>query len=169
MNAPPARASITPQTGAVLAITLLILVVVTVLGVSGMSGSSLQMFLARNTQLKQISFQNAESAVLTGERALGTNLSACISDIASCSVDIAPQMFDVDNTKWDDITGLVPTSYGEYVVEYLGFRTVPGETDKVLRLYRITARGQGPNLKAQTRVQTVWQKCVKTDGAPCPS
>lgn len=76
------------QRGAVLAITLLILVVDTVLGVSGMSGSSLQMFLARNTQWKQLSFQNAKSAALSGERTYNTALMACLNDPLNCATDI---------------------------------------------------------------------------------
>ena len=51
------------QSGAVLALTLIILLVMTVVGVTTMNSSSIQTFLARNTQLKQISFQNAESTV----------------------------------------------------------------------------------------------------------
>ncbi len=160
----------TRQTGAVLAITMLVLLIVTVIGVSSMGSSSIQFFLARNTQLKQVSFQNSESAVLIGEQAWGNALTTCFSDRSNCSLDSAPPIIDsVDDIDWGAISGSGVTTYGKYVVEYLGFRPVPGESDKLVRLYRITGRGLGPNAKAQTRIQTMFRKCVKTDGANCPT
>ncbi len=145
------------QRGAVLAITLLILLVVTVVGVTTMGSSSLQMFLARNTLLKQVSFQNAESTVLAGETAWNNAVSTCLADLGTINWDSDPGIFDV-------------TPYnGKYVVEYLGWRPVPGEDDKIVILYRVTGRAEGPNGKALTRVQTLYRKCMKTDGAPCPT
>jgi|GEM_PF-2010600 len=160
------------QRGAVLAVTLLILLVVTVVGVTTMGSSSLQMFLARNTLLKQVSFQNAESTVLAGETAWNNAVSTCLADLESCTIDITPPMNSgVDTINWDSDPGIFDvTPYnGKYVVEYLGWRPVPGEDDKIVILYRVTGRAEGPNGKALTRVQTLYRKCMKTDGAPCPT
>ena len=157
------------QKGVVLAITLLILLVVTIVGVSSMSASAIQIFLARNTQLKQVSFQNAESAVLNGETAWDSTVSTCINDVAHCTADISPPMIDsVDDIDWSAISGDGVTPYGKYIVEYLGWRAVPGEDDKKVRLYRVTGRGLGPNSQARTRIQTLFRKCTKADGVTCP-
>jgi type IV pilus assembly protein PilX len=160
----------TTQKGVVLAITLLILLVVTIVGVSSMSASAIQVFLARNTQLKQVSFQNAESTVLIGETAWDNKMSTCINDVALCTANVTPSMIDsVDSIDWSAITGAGVTPYGKYMVEYLGWRAVPGEGDKKVHLYRVTGRGQGPNGQARTRIQTLFRKCTKADGVTCPS
>ena len=157
------------QNGVVLTITLLILLVVTIVGVSSMSTSSIQVFLARNTQLKQVSFQNAESTVLIGETAWDTRMSTCINDLVNCTADITPPMIDsVDNIDWSAVSGDGETPYGKYIVEYLGWRAVPGEGDKTVRLYRVTGLGQGPNAQSRTRIQTLYKKCTKADGVACP-
>lgn len=168
-------AATSPQSGAVLAITLLILVVVTVLGVGSMSGSSVQMFLARNTQLKQISFQNAESAVLLGERIWSTEVNACLTDLASCDLDLSPAPIGNSISEMDTFLDSADsrveslTNYqGKYVVEYLGWRDILGDDDKIAVIYRITSRATGPVSRAVTRVQTIYRKCMKTDGSPCP-
>ena len=157
------------QNGVVLAITLLILLVVTIVGVSSMITSSIQVFLARNTQLKQVSFQNAESTVLIGETAWDATMSTCINDLVNCTADITPPMIgSVDNIDWSAVSGDGETRYGKYIVEYLGWRAVPGEGDKTVRLYRVTGLGQGPNTQSRTRIQTLYKKCTKADGVACP-
>ena len=75
----------------------------------------------------------------------------------------------VDDIEWSAISGDGVTPYGKYIVEYLGWRAVPGEDDKKVRLYRVTGRGLGPNSQARTRIQTLFRKCTKTDGVTCPS
>ena len=157
------------QCGAVLALTLIILLVLTVVGVTTMNSSSIQTFLARNTQFKQISFQNAESALTTGEAAWNANIDTCLSDMTKCTTDLTPALIDeVNDIDWSSIDSDGTTPYGDYVVEYLGWRPVSGENDKRVSLYRITARGLGPNSQSATYVQTVLRKCVKNDGVPCP-
>jgi type IV pilus assembly protein PilX len=165
----------------VLAITLLILLVVTIVGVTTMGSSSVQLLLARNTQLKQISFQNAESTVLNGENAWDAAVSACLADLSSCTTDITPPLIDDPSTAsmFDELDTFLSSSdprvvdvsgyNGKYVVEYLGWRPVPGDDDKVVTHYRITGRALGPNGKALTRIQTIYRKCMKKDGSPCPT
>jgi type IV pilus assembly protein PilX len=165
MNQPLTR-SYSIQKGAVLAITLLLLLVVTVVGVAGMSSSSIQVFLARNTQLKNISFQNAESSVLIGEQTLNGALATCLGN-QNCTTDDLEPSHSVP-IDWGAISGDGVTGYGKYALQYLGWRPVPGESDKVVRLYRVSARGQGPTTKAQTQIQTMFRKCAKTDFLPCP-
>lgn len=158
------------QSGAVLALTLIILLVMTVVGVTTMNSSSIQTFLARNTQLKQISFQNAESTVSAGESAWNTKIETCLTDATNCTADLTPALIGkLDDIDWSSIESEGVTPYGEYIVEYLGWRPVVGENDKRVSLYRITARGLGPNTQSATYVQTVFRKCIKHDGAACPN
>ena len=158
------------QCGAVLAVILIILLVLTVVGVTTMSSSSIQTFIARNTQFKQISFQNAESTVSAAESAWNDKIDTCLHDVTNCFTDITPPIITrVDSIDWNTVDGSGVTPHGEYVVEYLGWRPVIGESDKQARLYRITARGLGPNAQAATYVQTVFRKCVKKDGVACPN
>ncbi len=157
------------QQGAVLALTLIILLVLTVVGVTTMNASSIQTFLARNTQFKQISFQNAESTLAAGEAAWNTKIETCFSDASKCTTDLTPPFIsDVDNIDWSSIDSEGTTPYGKYVVEYLGWRPLAGENDKRTNLYRITALGLGPNSQSTTYVQTMFRKCIKNDGVPCP-
>ena len=157
------------QQGAVLALTLIILLVLTIVGITTMNSSSIQTFLARNTQFKQISFQNAESTLTTGEAAWNAKIETCLADVSKCTADLTPgRISDVDDIDWSSIDSEGTTPYGKYVVEYLGWRPVEGENDKRASLYRITARGLGPNSQSVTYVQTVFRKCIKNDGVPCP-
>ena len=157
------------QRGAVLALTLIILLVLTVVGVTTMNSTSIQTFLARNTQFKQISFQNAESALTAGEAAWNSKIETCLSDVSTCTTDLTPALIgDVEDIDWSSIDSERTTPHGKYVVEYLGWRPIVGENDKQVWLYRITARGLGPNSQSATYVQTVFRKCVKNDGVPCP-
>lgn len=157
------------QHGAVLALTLIILLVLTIVGVTTMNSSSIQTFLAKNIQFKQISFQNAESTLTTGEATWNTKIETCLADVSKCTTDLTPDRIShVDDIDWSSVNSEGTTPYGQYVVEYLGWRPVVGENDKRANLYRITARGLGPNSQSVTYVQTVFRKCIKNDGAPCP-
>jgi type IV pilus assembly protein PilX len=159
------------QQGVVLAITLLILLVVTVVGITTMSSSSLQMLLARNTQLKQISFQNAESTVLNGELTWDGTVDACLAD-PTCTTDITPPMIsDIESfLKGTDARLMDVSAYnGKYVVEYLGWRAVSGDDERIHMYYRISDRALGPADKAVTQIQTIYRKCMKKDGSPCPT
>lgn len=161
------------QRGAVLAIVLILLLVVTLIGVTTMSSSGVQTFLARNNFFKETSFQNAESSVRVGEANWSASLSTCLA-AGDCSTDVYPAMIDdMSSFDWSGAADAKNSdntiTYGKYTVEFLGKRPVAGESDKEMWIYRVTARGLGPNDKAMTRVQTIYRKCVKTDGAPCPT
>lgn len=160
----------TGQSGVTLALVLLILLVVTLVGVTTLNTSSIQTFIARNIQLKQVAFQNAESAVRAGERAWNAAINSCLNDAATCTVDMTPAMRDnIDSIDWDAITGHGVTMHGKYFVEHLGWRPVAGESGMRAHLYRITARGLGPNATAITYIQTLFKKCITKDGVACSS
>ena len=154
----------------VLFIVLIVLLVLTVVSVTTLNTSSIQTYIARNTQLKHIAFQNAESTVKAGEITWDAALSVCLRSLAECSMDITPSMItDMEAIDWEAISGLGVTEYGKYVIEYLGWRPVPGSSVQRLLLYRITGRGVSSDTQAVTYVQTVYAKCVKKDGAVCAS
>jgi type IV pilus assembly protein PilX len=156
------------QSGVVLAITLLVLLILQAVGVSGMSASTRQFHLARNAHHANESFQNAESTLLIGERAWRRKLSNCLRDAAACPDDPMPTMIDdIHSVDWEAVTGEGATTYGKYVVEYLGRRPVPGERESVFYLYRLTARSQSADSQASTLLQSIYRLCSKTDGTPC--
>ena len=156
------------QRGVVLAITLLVLLVLTVAGVSGMSASTVQLNLARNGHHKHGSFQNAESALLTGEIAWARKVSDCLNNAAHCRDDISPPVIDsIDSIEWDTVSGEGITKYGKYIVEYLGRRPVPGSDDTFIRVYRLTALGTSEDSTANTLLQSLYRICVRNDGPTC--
>ena len=70
-----------PESGAVLVVTLVILTVLTVLGVSAMQGSTLAGKISSNYRLEQLITQGAEAALLEGERLVATvDIKTLISD-----------------------------------------------------------------------------------------
>lgn len=160
---------ITRQHAVVLATTLIILMVLILLSVTTLSGSSILTFVARNTQLKQVSFQRAESTIATAEADWDQTLSNCLNDLGNCRTDITPPMLaEITETTWSTAAE-VNAHNGRYLVEYLGWRAITGTSDRFMRLYRITARASGPNNTSTTEVQTIFRKCVKQDGAACPN
>ena len=142
--------------------------VLILVSVTTLSGSSILTFMARNTQLKQVSFQRAESTLITAEADWNTALSDCLDDIRNCRTDITPPILaEITTTDWSSAAE-VNAHNGKYLVEYLGWRPIAGTSDRIVRLYRITARALGPNDTANTELQTIFRKCVKKDGATCP-
>ena len=138
--------------------------------VTTLNTSSIQTYITRNTQLKHVAFQNAESTARVGEVVWDAALSSCLRNLAECSMDITPPMItETDDIDWDAITGPGVTGHGKYVIEYLGWRPVAGNNSQRLLLYRITARGLSSDSGAVVYIQTVYAKCVNEDGTVCAS
>ena len=168
MSARPWGSTRARQQGVVLAITLLILLILIVAGVSGMSDSTIQLSLARNAYVKHESFQNAESTLLMGEKKWDQQLTKCLNDVARCTMEIEPPMIDsLENHDWSTVSGEGVTSFGKYVIEYLGRRPVHGDNEAFLRMYRLTALGESQDSTARTVLQSLFRKCVRVDGPVC--
>ena len=156
------------QHAVVLATTLIFLMMLILVGITTLSGSTILTFVARNTQLKQVAFQRAESTLASAEVEWDMALNHCLDDLGNCRTDITPPtLAEITEAHWATAAE-VQAFNGRYLVEYLGWRPVAGASDRFLRLYRITARASGPNDTSSTEVQTIFRKCVKQDGARCP-
>ncbi len=154
--------------GSVLPITLILLVVIALLGVATTNSSKVQTLIAKNSQLKQMSFQLSETAIGVGESTWSSTVSACLMNMAECTTDIAPIVLEVAPSEaafWTDAAAV--GSYGKYVVEYLGFRPIPGEGERFLRLYRLTGEATDSTATSRTQIQSIIRICVKADGLPC--
>jgi Tfp pilus assembly protein PilX len=89
-------------------------------------------------------------------------------NMAECTTDIAPVVLEVAPSEaafWTDAAAV--GSYGKYVVEYLGFRPIPGEGERFLRLYRLTGEATDSTATSKTQIQSIIRICVKADGLPC--
>ena len=178
LNIPPRG-----ERGVVLVITLVMLLMLSLIGISSMSGAKLETHLARNSLLSLESFNNAESSMLIGESNWMGTLDSCLADIVNCSeedlsslvplpqpltmVDGVPDMSLID---WSaEGNSHSAGTYGGYYVEYMGFRPIPGDAERILHIYRFTARGLDQTGASSTMVQTLYRHCLKIDGVPCPS
>ena len=65
------------QRGSVLPITLIMMVVLAIVGIATANSSRIQTLISRNNKLKQLAFQNAETALVIGETAWITGTIAC--------------------------------------------------------------------------------------------
>lgn len=166
------------STGAVLAISMVMILLMTTIGLSGMRSSQLETVMAENLKQKSVSFNNAESVASIGEATWDSNLVDCLNDIGECPDAIlgalTPAMVSsIHAIDWAGGDG--ETTYfgsrpiGDYYVEYLGERMIPGESGKIIHAFRITSRATDTTGTSQTMVQTIYRRCLKIDdGLPCP-
>jgi type IV pilus assembly protein PilX len=158
--------------GSVLAISMIMILLLTTIGLSGMRSAQLETIMADNLKQEYISFNNAESVALIGEVIWDSNLVGCLADIEECPDSIrhslTPEMVsNIHAIDWESGDG-TSTRFGDYFVEYLGERRFPGESEMILHIFRITSRATDSTNTSQTLVQTIFRRCLKIDGLPCP-
>lgn len=158
------------QSGATLAVSLLMLLVITVIGVSSIQVANLEEKMSANTQDKTASFEAAESALKGGENWLmnlmselipvSTCSSHCI-DVLDASLDVTAQSanwWEANSTQYTNVMHQVKTP-PRYRIEFLRF--VPdspelGQSNSAgVYYYQITAYGSGNTDSAVTLLQTV--------------
>ncbi|MFA5983501.1 MAG: PilX N-terminal domain-containing pilus assembly protein [Methylococcaceae bacterium] len=172
--------SLNNQTGAVLAVGLIMLLLMTVVGLAGTRVTGLEEKMASNSRDRNLSFQAAETALLAGEAAASN-----VSQTAACGtypVGFYPlQDFDCNGTQdtsqiWESVdwTSAVQTvaynggalasvnSLPRYIVEDMGVNAckvveTPCQTSNQLHSYRITARATGGTNNAVVMLQTIFQ------------
>ena len=166
--------------GAVMPIALIMMLLISTLGLSSVQSSKLESLMSRNMAQKTITFNRAESSALIGETQWDASLVTCLSNIANCAdatiLSLTPPQVDVSAIDWpangilaqSTTTGTNSIDYGQYFVEYLSKRPIPGEAEKFVHYYRITARGEIVG-SSQSIVQIIYRRCLKVDGVPCPA
>ena len=157
--------------GAVLAISMVMMLLITTIGIAGMRSSQMETVMAKNILQKKTSFNNAESAALIGETTWDDTIVSCMSSIKECPdatlANLTPPMVEgIQSIDWD--SGETAGIFGNYFVEYLGQRMVPGDMEKTIQIYRLTTRATDNSGTSKTLVQTLYRRCLKVDGVPCP-
>ena len=167
--------------GAVLIVSMVMLLMITAMGLSGAMSAKLETIMSRNMLQKQISFNNAESAATLGEEEWDGRIVSCLSKLTDCDneilADLAPAQLEVSNgvpdlnqIDWDAIQAQSgPNMYGLYNIEFLSELGIPGDQQRKLYIYRITARAVDSSGTSESLVQTLYRRCLKKDGYPCPS
>ena len=159
--------------GAVLPISMIMMLLLTTIGLANMRSAQLETVMATSLQQKTTAFNNAESVAVIGEDTWDTTLVNCLKNIKECDDSIisglTPTMLsgDVKTINWKG-RGRSAGKYGNYYIEYLGERSLPGELEKRIHLYRLTSHATDDTGVSKTLVQTIYQRCIKIDGVPCP-
>ena len=178
----PNRLNLQKQQGAAFVLLLLVVVVImatTMITLGTVNESSLQLMIARNIAEKQASLRNADAAVGLAEQNWSAQVTACFNDIAECSIDFSPAYKgDHKSTSgyWTNaaVASNQGVNYGKIQIEYFGMRPVPGDTERVIHFYRVTALAheetmtsggaESTTAKSPTVVQTMMRLCARTDG-----
>ena len=152
------------QSGAVLAISLIILLLLTLTGVTAMQVTGLEEKMAGNLRDRNLAFQAAETALRAGEEK--------IAELPQCPIFTviqgfyphtvpSPSIDDGVTSVWskpgeyfgysgDGLANTTSTAQPKYIIQCL---TSPGTNS----LYRITARGTGGTTDAVVILQSVYK------------
>lgn len=164
------------QSGAVLAISLIMLLLLTLIGTTGMSVTSLEEKMAGNMRDRNLAFQAAESALVAGEIAAATATPTIACPGTNPDGYYLPLDQDCNGTKettpvWDnsatwttdgkfvkfnnddnagtiDLTAL--SDHPRYIIEYMGHCAA-----SCGKRYRITARATGGSINSIVMVQSI--------------
>lgn len=174
------------QRGVVLVISMIMILLLTSIGLAGMRSARLETIMAQNLQQKVTSFNHSESAAAVGEAEWDGALVACKKSIQDCPDDVLARLTpailssiheldwnaneddDADNDNNVEPVLIGNDEIGKYYVEYLGWRDIGGEGHKFLHIYRISAYATDDTGTSKTLIQTIYRRCLKPDGVPCP-
>jgi type IV pilus assembly protein PilX len=151
------------QSGAVLAISLIILLLLTLIGVTAMQSTGLEEKMAGNLRDRNLAFQAAETALREGERET-SSLPLCpiVAQVGGFYAHSdTPKIDDGDGSVWSTsgkaytYTGVIlekvtKTAQPKYIIQCI--TSTPGPSS----LYRITARGTGGTTDAVVILQSVY-------------
>ena len=127
------------QRGAVLIISLIILLAMTLIGVSSMDSAIMELRMAGTMQQQVVAMNRAEATLLAAEDRIDT----IIADGAKHNFESSGDGFypslsnlDLEQANWDSIdseAGPLSTANNvddddAYVIEYLGVKPIPGES-----------------------------------------
>jgi len=152
------QAGLTSQRGVSLVIAMVMLLVLTLIGVSSMNTAIVELKMAGTMQQQGIALNRADEALRAGEEdvlAIVTNPTAFKFTTGGDGYYVDADNIDVYNIDWpaqglNTIQGA--NADDAYVVEYLGVKGIPGETQKVstdgriiggaVHTFRITSRSE---------------------------
>lgn len=156
------------QSGAVLAISLIVLLLLTLIGITAAQVSGLEEKMAGNLRDRNLAFQAAETALRAGEERTAT--------LPQCPIFTAIQGFyphtdspliddGANNVVWldpakyfsysgDNLASVTSTAQAKYIIQCITSVEVLGERT----LYRITARGTGGTTDAVVILQSVYRR-----------
>jgi type IV pilus assembly protein PilX len=158
------------QRGMVLIISLIMLMVVTMIGLSSARISVLEVLMGANTQNSVESLMVAEDSALSGEIKITEEFGGAPTYDLSVATDDGLYLDEnivIETVDWSSMTTEIETRDGqqdrEYIIEYIGPRTVPGsslaigtgKTSDIRYLYRVSGRGNSERGSARV-VQTIY-------------
>ena len=120
------------QQGVSLVVALVMLLVLTLIGVSSMNTAIVELKMANSMQQQTIALNNADELLIEGEQNVETLVASAIADDFAAAGDglyVTADNIDVHNLDWNG-QGLqsIPGANGQYVIEYLGPKQIPGES-----------------------------------------
>ena len=183
-HTPPISAK--AQSGAVLAVSLLILVVLTIIGVASVNGSIMELFMASNTQNQIKALNNAESTLLAAHKqVVGKGTIGVVGGMLDCG-DATNGAYSTANNQCDGATGdfidplalnwgtadSIPKIKGDtdnrYIIESLGRAGFSDECSADIEntdctstfwIYRITTRSTDARGTVRM-VQSIWNNRI---------
>lgn len=173
-----------PQRGFVLIMALVFMVLLTIIALTAMSTTSLEEKMAGNSKDRNLAFQSAETALLTGENWINAQISKPVfpNNASGLYVKSTTGTDVWDSVNWAGTSNLVvypntPTqtvsgglpninTQPKYIIEDLGevpetggSKVLPGSyKGKGNTVVRITARGTGGTDAAQVMVQSTYSR-----------
>lgn len=158
------------QSGAALAISLIMLLLLTIIGVTAMQSTTLQERMAGNSRERSIAFQVAETALRDGEMALEASiLGTFVSTSSSSTNGLYRENASADEAWYLSKTSVPASSAAgtfddsSFVIEQLS--AVPGSGGSLeagvpglAQYYRVTARGQGTAGTAVILLQSTFKR-----------
>ena len=152
------QAGLTSQRGVSLVIAMVMLLVLTLIGVSSMNTAIVELKMAGSMQQQGVALNRADEALRMGEEdvlAIVTNPAAFKFATGGDGYYVNADNINVYNIDWP-AQGLntIPGANADdaYVVEYLGVKGIPGETQKIstdgriiggaVHTFRITSRSE---------------------------
>jgi type IV pilus assembly protein PilX len=158
------------QRGMVLIISLIMLMVLTMIGLSSARISGLEVIMGANTENSVESLMVAEDSALSGEFRITAEFAGPPTFDLSADPDDGLYLDDnivIETMDWSSLASEIETRAGqpdrEYIIEYIGPRTLPGSslaigtgaTGNIRYLYRVSGRGVSDRGSARV-VQTIY-------------
>ena len=150
------KAGPSTQRGVSLVIALVMLIVLTLIGVSSMNTAIVELKMSSSSQQQSIALNRADELLRVGEdrvQAIVTDPAAFDFSASGDGYYTSTDNIDVHDIDWaaQSLSSIAGSNSGDvYVAEYLGPKTIPGESEKVgtdgriiggaVHTFRITSR-----------------------------